>query len=372
MAGSMRKNRPGLRGWGTILFCVCLLYMVPAGAEDVPELLDPVGVQMDTATAYIGEFYQIDLHNASVRPQVETLYFPLNGTVGEVHVVIGQQVKAGDPLITLNQDSQEERKENLEKQLTQLETNADFAKKMEEIQMNILLVELNQLLNQQGKNADVVALKQLAIEEAKINQALNEELRSRNIEKIRAELEKLQEESAERVLYAPCDGRIMYGMEMQRGTYIQAYNPILYMAIDNELFIETDDYISASYLDTAHEIYALIGEKKYALERVKMDQKDYISLVLSGETVKSQFMILDPDDAFSIGQYAAVCLVSDYVQEALIIPSNALYSDDSGRYVYVIEDEKRIRKTVKVGLMSDWQIQILDGLEEGAVVYVKE
>ena len=53
---------------------------------------------------------------------MEELYFTLNGTVGEVHVVVGQQVKAGDALVTLDQEAEEKRMEKLRKSIEQQKT----------------------------------------------------------------------------------------------------------------------------------------------------------------------------------------------------------------------------------------------------------
>ena len=72
------------------------------------------------------------------------------------------------------------------------------------------------------------------------------------------------------------------------------------------------------------------------------------------------------------GDYAAVCLVSKSVPDALLIPANALFRDSSGKYVYVYEadGETRVRRSVETGVTTDWQVQITDGLEEGEIVYV--
>jgi len=40
--------------------------------------------------------------------------------------------------------------------------------------------------------------------------------------------------------------------------------------------------------------------------------------------------------------------------------------------VYKVTDEKRIRCDVTVGMKNDVRVEILDGLEEGDMVYVME
>ena len=95
--------------------------------------------------------------------------------------------------------------------------------------------------------------------------------------------------------------------------------------------------------------------------------------VLSGGTPTSRFRFVDPlPEDVAAGDYAAVCLVSKSVPDALLIPANALFRDSSGKYVYVYEadGETRVRRSVETGVATDWQVQITDGLEEGEIVYV--
>ena len=56
----------------------------------------------------------------------------------------------------------------------------------------------------------------------------------------------------------------------------------------------------------------------------------------------------------------------------LTVPVNALYRDETGQYVYRMEDGKRVRCEVEVGMTSDVKAEILEGLQEGDEVYVKE
>ena len=56
----------------------------------------------------------------------------------------------------------------------------------------------------------------------------------------------------------------------------------------------------------------------------------------------------------------------------MTVPFNALYRDEKGRYVYKIVDGERVRCNVTVGITNDVEAEILEGLREGDVVYVKE
>ena len=369
-ANRKKRSRTLLRLSGAAVLAAMLSLSGAAAGEEAPALLEPVGVQLDTATAYIGEIAQISVYNGSVRPYVEELYFTLNGTVGEVHVVVGQQVKAGDALVTLDQEAEEKRMEKLRKSIEQQKTIDAYDAQLEEIKLAMLEAELNQLRST-GAGQDAIALKELDIEEEKLDQAFAQELRRMNLTALEDELARLEQEALACVLRAPFDGRVMYGTALQKGSYINAYNPILYLADDTQLSVESE-YISKTYLGSAHEIYALIGAQRYEVTPVEIDQTEYVSKALSGETLTTEFSLDAPDEALRAGQYAAVCLVTKYKPDALLVPSNAIYHDASGWYVYVVEGEERIRTGIRAGITTDWLVEITEGIEEGAVVYVKE
>ena len=216
------------------------------------------------------------------------------------------------------------------------------------------------------------ALKQLDIEEKQLEIELALSLRKLEMEQLISELAALEEDIAKNVLYAPFDGRVVYmSADWRHGDYVSAFTPLVYLADDTKLFVESE-YMSNSTLNLAHAIYAQIDGGQYALTPTPVDEKKYLAQVLSGESLVRQFTFDNPDAALEAGQYAAVCLESSYRENALLVPTNCLYSGDKTRYLYVMEDGVRVRRDVKVGVSTDWYTQITEGLQEGELVYVKE
>lgn len=359
-----------------LIALVLMLFSHAALAEnetaDIPVLLEPVGVKMDCATAYRGELSDIEVYDASVIPYVEEIYFPIGGSVEVMHVVTGQQVKAGDALITLNHESQTKKIEALQKIIDTLEMNSMYADSLAKIDLDILELELQKLQRQHTPDPQKIALKQLEIEEKKSAVAFEQSLRSRELSSLQEELSLLQEETAQAVLTAPFDGQIMFCANLKKGSYVSAFNPLIYIADSTRLSVQSE-YVSPTILRGADQFYALIGAKRYPLTSIPLDTTEYLSKILAGETMYTQFSFDAPDEDISAGLYAALCLESEVLTDALLIPSNALYSDSAGgRYVYVIENNERTRRNVKTGRMTDWEVQIVEGLTEGEVVYVKE
>ncbi|MDD6040131.1 MAG: efflux RND transporter periplasmic adaptor subunit [Clostridia bacterium] len=360
-----------MKKWMAALFCL-LLCASRALAQQPPELMEPVGVQLNAVEAYIGEISKIVVYPASVIPYVEEFFFAQEGVIDEVHVALGQMVKAGDPLVTLDTESECERTDELRREIEQLTINGSYEDELARIDLAILDAELRALEKQEPVDQSAVQLKQLDVEEKKLEMELAAGLRALSLRQLRDELEALEDEISQNVLYAPFDGRVVHmSGEWQPGSYVSAYAPLLYLADDTRLFVQSD-YISSATLNAAHAVYARIGAQSYALSATPVDEKRYLAQVLSGEKLMRQFTVDNPDDQLAPGQYAAVCVESSYQADALLVPSNALYTADSGRYLYVMEDGVRVRRDVKVGVATDWYTQITEGLQEGELVYVKE
>lgn len=351
---------------------LCLLLCAPCAlAQQMPQLLEPVGVQLNAAEAFIGDISNIDVFEGSVVPYVEEFYFEQEGVIDVMHVVAGQMVKAGDPLITLDTDASEKRIRTLRRQLEQLNRNGEYEDAILQLDLDMLALELRALKRQNPRDESAVMLKQLDIEEKKLEMAHAQELRQLESRQLQSELDVLEKEIVKNVLYAPFDGRVMYmTAQWQHGSYVSAYTPLIYLADDTRLFVEST-YIMSALLQSAHDVYAHIGSNRYQLTPLPIDEQEYLSKVLSGETLMLPFAINQPDDTLCAGQYAAVCVETNYLADALLVPTNTLYSDGE-RYLYVMEDGVRVRREVKTGVATDWYTQITEGLEEGELVYVKE
>lgn len=356
-----------------LIALLCILLCIPCAlGQQAPELLEPAGVQLNAVAAFVGDISRITLNEGAVVPYVEGFFFEQEGVIDTVHVIPGQMVQAGEAMITLDTDSEKERIGYLRRQIEQLNTNGAYEDELAQIDMAILETELKQLLTQIPVDENAVMLKKLDIEEKKLDIQLTVDLRTMELEQLTAELENLEADVAANVLYAPFTGRVAFmTAHWLPGSYVGAFTPILYLADDTRLYVESD-YISNSTLDRAHDVYAYIGDKRYKLIPEEVDERDYLTKVLSGEKLTRKFEIAEPEDSLEAGQYAPVCVESDYRQDVLLVPTGTLYSADRTRYVYVIENGVRVRRNVETGMYTDWYTQITAGLEEGELVYVPE
>ena len=98
----------------------------PAEAPEVPDLLEPVGVKVDTAEVVRGSLYKTTAYEGSLVAAAEELSFEIDGRISEVHVWPGKWVEEGELLFELDQTALEERMASLQRQLEYIEANGAY------------------------------------------------------------------------------------------------------------------------------------------------------------------------------------------------------------------------------------------------------
>lgn len=337
-----------------------------------PQLQEPVGIVPDTAKAYIGECYNITYYNSKVIPQVQELSFAVDGVITKVHCYPGMEVSEGTVLAELDGAAIQAQIQQLEAQLEQMQIQNGYANALARLDIEMLQSQMKQLQAQGGSAQEIallgneIAQKQAALQQEQAMQALE-------LEEKQGQLEQLRTISANCVLRAPCSGTIIFAETLTEGRFAKAYDPVVFLADDSKLHL-SGDYIKQGYLNIADRVYAHIGGSQYEILLRPMDQQEYLAALLAGKEMNTEFDILGSETLLSqveAGDYAVICLVTDYVAEALLVPNGAVWQDSQGAYVYVEENGTRVRKMVKLGNKTDSVTQILEGLTEGDVVYVQ-
>ncbi len=104
----------------------------------------------------------------------------------------------------------------------------------------------------------------------------------------------------------------------------------------------------------------------------------------ASSTIPAQVTIENADSSVIVGVDVQVSIITDTVENAIVVPVEAIYIDNGEKFVYVLEDGRAVRKDVELGISSDTHYQILSGvtlddvlikntsgLEDGAKVQTK-
>lgn len=353
---------------------VLLILMGLAGcgsdSMEPPELLEPVDVKMDVAKVQKGEIYEISTYNGEVVPYVKEVYFSADGYLDQIHVTIGDTVQKEEVLATLDNEQILEQIKKLEEEINHIVKLGEFDDRKANLDIEIACEELA-VLQESGAFAQTCEAKELEIQKLRLQLEQTRELRNLDLQEKQSSLEMLRENAGKNQLTAPFSGTVVYISDIGKGDSVQAYAPVIYLADDSQLSLSTD-YIPETNLTTADRIYAKIMDKEYEISYIPYDRNEYIAMMLHGEEVKTQFSFHAADSFLESGQFAAIMVIRSYRENVLTIPVNALYRDGTGRYVYKQADGQRVRCDVTAGVISDTKAEIVEGLEEGDMVYVKD
>ena len=341
--------------------------------QQPPELLEPVGVKVDTAVVTRSDLYKTSVYEGSLVAKAEELSFEIDGRISEVFVWPGKWVEEGELLFTLDQTALEERMAALRRQIDYIEGNGAYDDAAAEIDIELLQMRLEKL-RADGADEKTLALAEMDVEQARLDLKQAQELRALSSSSLKEELKLLSADYGRNELRAPFSGNVFYLGTLVEGTAVQADKTVAYIANPDDLTLTISDYLSENKLAYS-DYYALIGGKRYELTHVPMTLKEMTSILLSSRSLPTHFRVSGPEEDLpdvSAGMYAVVCLEGGKVEDALIIPMGALYSAGGERYVYVQTENGRERRTVTVGVTNGLDAQITEGLTEGEIVYVKE
>ena len=354
--------------WLSFLLILLGLTGCDAPEKVVPELLDPVGVQLDTAVVKRGTVSRLETYDGEVIPYVEELHFISDGRLAQIHVLAGDTVKAGQVLASLDEESILAKIETLETKIAEVKKLGTFSDRQSNAEIGIAEVELNRL-KAEGASQQEIDLKKLEIQQLELDLKHARQLRNLELEENQRKLDALQASVGQGQILAPFDGRIVYVRDIKKGASVRGYTTVMCIVDETRLSL-VSDFVTESAFNLASRVYAKIGDKEYEIEYLPYDPVEYATLIFGGETVKARYTLKD-QSLLKGGEYAAVMVYSIYKEDVLTVPTNSLYREGSQWYVYKMDGDVRTRCDITIGAYSGTNVEITDGLKEGDVVYVK-
>lgn len=352
-----------------ICVIVAGMCLVLAGCteEKVPKLLEPVGETTDSAIVSRGEMYNISSYDSAVTSEYKEIKLSSDAIIKYANVQMGDTVTAGQTIMTLDTESSGKQDADIDTRIARLETENAYLNEIEGYDIQILEYELKMMEETDGSNTDIHKKK------GEINEKKSK-LEKKKVEQ-QKEIAQLQLSKTEGTaglendVISPWDGTVVY-MDTGNGTEALEAGKVVAVIARADSKILFGDYIDVAEVENAEKIYARIDGKEYDVTNVpyssyELNQRLFLKLPLY-----TTFYIEDAPE-ITYGMYASIVVISDYKEDALQIPENALLSDEEGYYVYKKEGEEYVRCLVRTGHMTDTAVEIVDGLKEGDEVYVK-
>lgn len=317
----------------TIVGCGLLPKEEDEIAVSLPE--PPRRSQVVTYPAERKDIYEAIEGTAQVVPVRETThYFLVPGRLSVLEVEPQDEVRRGQLLAQL--------------ELGQLEYQLDVARLDAEIRRT-----QKRKMEVTGASVFDVKVQELSI--------AKQELVMRNI----------QDKIDASTIVAPYDG-IVYRVQAELSDYVQEYDPIIELVDPSDLELqmrvsETDyDAITsgmAAELEVEQDVWAP------AVVTQTTHKNPRSSLTLGREEFIVHFALENAlDREFSMNERISARIIQEERIDTLTIPASCLRTFKERTYVRVLEGDARHEKDVKVGIRTDTEVEILEGLEEGDLV----
>lgn len=304
--------------------------------------------------------YQLEFPGYLQSELVVDLLSRVEGYLQEVRFTAGKSVAKGDTLFVIEPRNYKNKVEQAEAQLLTSQANLALAQ-----------TTLSRMQDAYRSNA----VSEIDVIEAttKVDQC------KAAVQSAKAQLETAQTNLSYCYILAPESGRVTRSL-VDEGNYIAPHTQLASFYKDNEMYvyfsIEASKLIWAQNEAKKSDSQVKGADQPFSSVEVKLTdsqgneqyypgQLDYLSpsADISTGTVDMRAVLKNDKRELNNGVYVKVTFPYKDVKDAVLIPESSIGTDQSGRYIYVVENDTVRYRSVKVGqLQRDNMREIVKGL----------
>ena len=387
-------TKKALPWWLGALLAAFIVYLIARPNNKI------LRVDKDTVTisnAVKGEFNDYIRISGRVQPMTTIQLSPQEGGIVEqILIEEGSRVKAGDPILLLNNDNLDLQILNSEAELAEKEnilrnTQIQMEQQKLDVRQNVLeygtqVDRLKRAYEQQkALYEDKLIAKEdylKAEEDYKLALQKYDLIRERSkqdslyrgtqidrmeesLENMQLNMQMIRKRKSNLIVRAPIDGElglldVVLGQSIASGTKIGQINSVgtykVEAQIDEHYIDRVVDGLEATF-ERQGDTYSTIIRKVYPEVR---DGKFKADFKFDGE---------QPDNIRS-GQTYYLNLQLGQPEEAVIIPRGTFYQKTGGKWIYVVNKDgnKAVKREIRIGRQNPQYYEVLEGLEPGEKV----
>ena len=308
----------------------------------------------------------------------------VSGQIKKLYVKLGDQVKKGDMIASIDSSTQQNSIDNKEAQLAIYKAQLESAK----VALNIAKTQFDRENALFSKNATSKQEFESAKNTYSANSAKIKELEAQ-IKQTNIELSTAKINLGYTKITAPRDGTVV-SVQVEEGQTVNANQttPTIVNIADlsrvkMKMQIAEGD-ITKIKVGTPVE-YSILSEptKKFQTTVSSIDpglttlsdgsygssssSKSSLSSSSSSSAVYyyAQSIVDNKDGILRIGMTTQNELLIANVEDAIIVPSIGIKKDENGTFVYLLKDGKPVKTAVKTGIKDNLDTQIISGINEG-------
>ena len=339
----------------------------------VEEMLAPETANYNTVLVKTGDYVVTSQGSVSIEfpTEIDLCWESEGTTMKELLVEKGQEVKAGDVLMTFEVESDQIELEEMEIQLQR--KKEDYARKKDAQEVELAKAEAEAEEIENGHSYRIAVLN---VEKQRIAYEKYVYETEKSIAELEEKIAEWKETAANNTLTAPIDGVISSVVYYSEGDSIDVGEKLISMYATDSVILKVNN---------------ADGKLRYNMEVTvetvnQANAKPRSGRVISAPNilpsdVEQDFALIALDEALSIEDYGyrggpggrgfgftlSMEYSADYqkLQDVLVVSKNAIRKEDGKYFVYILEDGAVHKRYVSVGLSSKTSAWILDGLSEG-------
>lgn len=350
----------------TILTLLILLIAVRLNSKKPENAVTQERLQPVEAASVIGRTFAEEISVAgTVTPFIEARLSPkVMGRVSSVNANIGQRVEQGQILLTIDQ--------------------ADYLTALRQAEANLAMAEANSIQAETG------------YENAKLNYQRTEELykqgavSSSQLEAAKGQLAAAESAyKANRAQIAQCQALLEKASTDYQNTGVRAPFSGVVAKRSAEVGEMVSQQTTVFTLIQDDPLLVKVNLPENAVTKVSLGQQVDIFVASTGKTYKGTVSTVAPQAdsvtrAFAAeirlawaghevkpGMVADLIIRVKEVDNALVVPTDALLDEDSGSGIFVVENGVARHRKVTTGLVGQGYTQVISGLQQGEVVAVR-
>lgn len=277
------------------------------------------------------------------------------GKVSELKFEVGDAVKEGDVLLTLDMDA------------------SQFEIKGLESRLNGLLPSYEQAVRNAKNSKTLYEQGALSYDAYQNALSLKQELESQ-ISEIQYSIKQLKEVVEFGEIKAPISG-IVTEVFVNTGEQAMNGSPLIEIADLKDLFVEVElltneasqiskdasaivENEDVGFLDDEAKVEKIHPKAYSKISDLGIEQKRVIVEVSTYKDMKQ----------LKLGYEVDVSILAASKKDVMVIPENALFEKNKKSYVYTVEANKAIINEIETGLEGDDTVEIIQGVSEGDMV----
>lgn len=334
-----------------IILIALLLIAAGCGSNGAKTATEEPTIPVIATKVTRGDIVSFIYTTGAIFPKQESMISPkTSGRIEKLYVDEGDKVKKGQPLVELEQERI---------RITVKEAKASLKEARAQLKNLESTLKRRQTLFEEGV-VDSQSLDDITTER---------DLAKARVQRMRASLERAQQDLKDSIITAPFDGFIV-GKMMNEGEMATTMPPsnIFHLvdtsrvkiecgineekrrsiAVGKEVVIELDAY--------PDEVFT--GKITTVNPKVDPDSR----------TFKIKIDISNPDFRLESGMFARIHIIESESKNTLLIPQRVIINGEEEKKVFAVENDRAVEKSITTGIMNHPIVEVTEGLKEGDIV----